>query len=89
MHEAVKRFDEVAGFLSTLDVPVFWEHATATERQTLIKDVVDSVFIYPDQVSMPGPRRPWSLLKKSDCGLVPNLRCRRGTDTNPDWRLSP
>ena len=50
--EAVDKFDRVGELLANFDVQRIWDNATETERWTLVKDLVDSIFIYPDRLTV-------------------------------------
>ena len=50
--QAAERFDQVSELLTSLDLETIWEHATEAERRTLVEDLVDSVHIYPDHLTV-------------------------------------
>jgi hypothetical protein len=47
-------FDQVAELLATMDLEAIWNEATPAERRTLVEDLVDSVCIYPDRITVHG-----------------------------------
>ena len=49
---ASERFDEVSDLLNSLDLESISDHAMDAERRTLVEDLVDSVHIYPDHLSV-------------------------------------
>ena len=67
--ELAERFDELAGLLAALDLDDLWEEATPAERRTLIEDLVDSVCIYPDQLTVQVIGAPPILVTLEEVGL--------------------
>lgn len=49
---AVDKFDQVAELLATMDLEAIWEETTPAERRTLVEDLVGSVCIYPDRITV-------------------------------------
>lgn len=50
--EALEKSDEVAALLVNLDLESLWNAASPTEQRTLVEDLVHSVCIYPDQITV-------------------------------------
>ena len=48
--ELAERFEDAAQLLASFDFDEVWEEATLDERRTIVEDLVDSVFFYPNQV---------------------------------------
>jgi hypothetical protein len=48
----VDKFDEMASLLAAIDVERIRDAATISERRTLVEDLVDSVCLYPDQITV-------------------------------------
>jgi site-specific DNA recombinase len=67
--EAVDKFDQVAELLADFDVQRIWDSATATERWTLVKDLVDSVCIHPDRVTVQVAGAPPFIIGLDEVGL--------------------
>ena len=68
--EAVDKFDEVAAFLATMDVERIWGAATASERRTLVDDLVDAVCIYPDRITVQVAGAPPFMVALDEVGLT-------------------
>ena len=49
---AAEQFDQVSELLTNLDLESIWEQATESERRTLVEDLVDSIHIHPDHLSV-------------------------------------
>ena len=67
--EAVDKFDRVAELLANFDVQRIWDTATDTERWTLVKDLVDSVCIYPDRLTVQVAGAPPFIVALNEVGL--------------------
>jgi hypothetical protein len=67
--EAVDKFDQVAELLADFDAQRIWDSATATERWTLVKDLVDSVCIYPDRLTVQVAGAPPFVVALGEVGL--------------------
>ena len=67
--ELSRRFEEVSATLTDLDLEAVWEEATSSERQILIDDLVDSVWIFPDQLSVEVVGAPPILVGLDEVGL--------------------
>ena len=72
--ELADRFDEIAELLATLDLDEFWEEATMAERRTLVGDLVDSVCMYPDQITVQMLGAPPILVTLDEVGLRAGIR---------------
>jgi len=82
--EAVDKFDRVAEFLADFDVQRIWNTASATERWTLVKDLVDSVCIYPDHLTVQVAGAPPFIVALDEVGMkkgcitvVSETRCQQ------------
>jgi hypothetical protein len=69
-NEAVDKFDQVAALLTNMDVERLWAEATPTEQRTLVEDLVDSVFIYPDQITVQVAGAPPFTVALDEVGLT-------------------
>ncbi len=67
--ELSRRFEEVSIALTDLDIEGLWDDATRSERQILIDDLVDSVWIFPDQLSVEVVGAPPILVGLDEVGL--------------------
>ena len=67
--ELCHRFDEVTSLLGSLDPESMWAEATAAERRTLVEDLIDSVFMYPDQITVQVAGAPEILVTLEEVGL--------------------
>jgi len=67
---ALDKFDEVAVLLGDMDVDQIWNAATSEERKTLIEDLVDSVCIFPDQLTVQVAGAPPILVTLDEVGLT-------------------
>jgi hypothetical protein len=67
--ELADRFEEASQLLASFDLDEVWEEATADERRTIIDDLVDSVFFYPDQVMVQVLGAPPILVTLEEAGL--------------------
>ncbi len=66
---AAERFDQVSELLASLDFDAIWERATETERRTLVEDLVDSVHIYPDHLTVQVAGAPPIVVTLAEVGL--------------------
>ena len=71
---AASRFDQLAALLADLDLENLWETATATERRTLVEDLVDAVRIYPDRLTVQIAGSPPILVTLDEVGLAPGCK---------------
>jgi site-specific DNA recombinase len=69
-NEAADKFDQVAEQLASMDVERIWNEASPTERRTLVEDLVDSVFIYPDQITVQVAGAPPFVIALDEVGLT-------------------
>jgi hypothetical protein len=67
--EAVEKFDRIAELLVNFDVKRIWDTATDAERWTLVKDLVDSVCIYPDHLTVQVAGVPPFIVALNEVGL--------------------
>jgi hypothetical protein len=68
--EAVDKFDEVAALLDAMDVERIWDAATVSERRTLVEDLVDSVCLYPDRITVQVAGAPPFTVALDEVGLT-------------------
>ena len=68
--DAVDKFDLVAALLANMDVEQLWEAANLAERRTLVEDLVDSVCIYPDQITVQIAGAPPFVVGLDEVGLT-------------------
>ena len=68
--EAVSKFGQVADLLTNLDIERLWRSASAAEQRTLVEDLVDSVFIYPDQITVQVAGAPPFIIALDEVGLT-------------------
>jgi len=66
----VDKFDEVAAFLAVMDFERIWDTATVSERRTLVEDLVDSVCIYPDRITVEVAGAPPFMVALDEVGLT-------------------
>jgi site-specific DNA recombinase len=86
--EAVDKFDRVAELLTNFDVRRIWDNATPTERWTLVKDLIDSVCIYPDRLTVQVAGAPPIIIDLKEVGLKKGgITVVSGTYTISDWRV--
>lgn len=50
--EAADKFDRIGASLAEADFDRIWDEANPSERRILMEDLIDSVFIYPDQLTV-------------------------------------
>jgi site-specific DNA recombinase len=67
---ALDKFDEVSDLLGDMDVDQIWNAATSDERRTLVEDLVDSVCIYPDQLTVQVAGAPPFIVALDEVGLT-------------------
>jgi site-specific DNA recombinase len=67
--EAVDRFDQVAALLAEFDVDRLWDAATPAERRTLVEDLVDSIWTYPDRITVQVAGAPPFIVALAEVGL--------------------
>jgi DNA invertase Pin-like site-specific DNA recombinase len=67
--QALNKFDQVSLLLSNLNVDAFWEEASPGERRILINDLVDSVNIFPDRLTVQVLGAPPILVTLQEVGL--------------------
>jgi hypothetical protein len=82
--EAVDKFDRVAELLANFDVQRIWNAATDTERWSLVKDLVDSVCIYPDHLTVQVAGAPPFIVALDEVGLY-----KRGISVVSEAGLEP
>lgn len=69
-NDAADKFDDVAELLSNMDLERLWNAATKSERRTLVEDLVDSVYIYPDQLTVQVVGAPPFIVALDEVGLT-------------------
>jgi site-specific DNA recombinase len=68
--EAVDKFDQIAALVVNLDLERLWNVANPTERRTLVEDLVDSVCIYPDRITVQVAGAPPFIVALDEVGLT-------------------
>jgi hypothetical protein len=68
--EAVDKFTRVAEVLAELNLEEILKEATPEERRILVEDLVDSVYIYPDQLTVQVAGAPPILVTLEEVGLT-------------------
>jgi site-specific DNA recombinase len=63
------QFEVVAELLASMDVDQLWSEATEAEKKTLVQDLVDSICIYPDQLTVQVVGAPEIRVKLEEVGL--------------------
>jgi site-specific DNA recombinase len=86
------KFEQVAHILAELNVDALWDEASVAERRILIEDLVDSVNIFPDQLTVQIVGAPPILVTFQEVGL--NQGCKPvvsegGLETIPCALLMP
>ena len=66
---AVDKFDHVAALLAELDLESLWEEASAAERRVLVEDLIDSISLYPDRLTVQVAGAPPILVTLEEVGL--------------------
>ena len=66
---AADRFDAVAQLLAELDVEEIWSHANASERRILLDDLLDSIRIFPNRLTVQVAGAPPILVTLEEVGL--------------------
>ena len=72
--QALSTFDELSAVLNELNLDEFWEEASPAERRILIDDLVDSVNIFPDRLTVQVAGAPPFLVTLQEVGL--NQGCK-------------
>ena len=74
MEQAADQFDEVTSVLADLHLDSLWDEANLAERRILIEDLVDSVNIFPDRLTVQVAGAPPILVTLQEVGL--NQGCK-------------
>ena len=72
--QALSKFDQVSSLLNDLNLDAFWDEASPSERRILIDDLVDSVNIFPDRLTVQVAGAPPFLVTLQEVGL--NQGCK-------------
>src|SRR5205823_14648834 len=64
------RFEAVAAILRELDMDRLWREATERERRTLVDELVEAVFIFPDHLEVEVIGAPRLNVLLSEVGLT-------------------
>jgi hypothetical protein len=72
--QAADKFEHVAALLNDMDLDALWEEASLAERKILIEDLVDSVNIFPDRLTVQVAGAPPILVTLQEVGL--NQGCK-------------
>jgi hypothetical protein len=68
--DAVNKFDQIAELLMIMDIERLWSAASPAEQRTLVEDLVDSVCIYPDQITVQVAGAPAFIVALDEVGLT-------------------
>jgi hypothetical protein len=66
---AANRFEHIARLLAELDFAELWESANARERRSLVEDLIDSVRIFPDTLTVQMVGAPPIIMTLDEVGL--------------------
>jgi hypothetical protein len=66
---AANRFDAVAELLRRLDIDRIWTSANPSEQRILVEDLLDSIKIFPDQLTVQVSGAPPILVTLQEAGL--------------------
>jgi hypothetical protein len=67
--QAADEFELVTELLATMDLEAIWNEASLVERRTLVEDLVDSIRIYPDRLTVQVTGAPPILVTLDEVGL--------------------
>jgi hypothetical protein len=67
--DLAERFEDAAEVLASFGLEEIWDEATADERRTIIEDLLDWVYFYPDQLMVQVLGAPPILLTLEEAGL--------------------
>jgi hypothetical protein len=76
--------------LTNLDIERLWRAASVTEQRTLVEDLVDSVFIYSDQITVQVAGAPPFIIGLDEVGLTQGCKPNgvgEPTCTISAWRI--
>ncbi len=74
MDDAADKFEDVAALLNDMNLDALWEEASLAERKVFIEDLVDSVNIFPDRLTVQVAGAPPFLVTLQEVGL--NQGCK-------------
>jgi hypothetical protein len=91
--EAVNKFDQVSALLVNLDLERLWNAASPAEQRTLVEDLVDSVCIYPGQITVQVAGAPAFIVALDEVGLTQGCKpvvseTRSNESATKHWRLN-
>ena len=72
--EAADKFDGVAELLANMDIDRVWNEANPAEKRILVEDMIDSVIIYPDQLTVQVAGAPPILVTLEEVDLTQGCR---------------
>jgi hypothetical protein len=67
--QAADEFELVTELLASMDLDEIWNEASLVERRTLVEDLVDSIRIYPDRLTVQVTGAPPILVTLDEVGL--------------------
>ena len=67
--QAADEFELVTDLLASMDFDEIWNEASLVERRTLVEDLVDSIRIYPDRLTVQVTGAPPILVTLDEVGL--------------------
>jgi hypothetical protein len=90
---AANRFEHIARLLAELDFAELWERANARERRSLVEDLIDSVRIFPDTLTVQMVGAPLIIVTLDEVGLHGGItpvvsEARRNSSATLHWRLN-
>lgn len=88
--EAADKFDRIGASLAEVDFDRIWDEANPSERRILMEDLIDSVFVYPDQLTVQVAGAPPFLVTREEVGLTQGCKpvvskARREPSRTDDW----
>lgn len=69
-NEAADNFEQVTELLADMDFELMWNTATLPERRTLVEDLIDSVYLYPDRLTVQVVGAPPFIVALDEVGLT-------------------
>lgn len=69
--ELAQRFYEVAELLAAVEFSELWEEATERERRTLVEELLDAAYVYPDHLRVVACGAPPLRVELTEVGLRP------------------
>lgn len=70
--ELLRRFEEVASLLQSLDLETAWDEVTEPERRVLVEELVEKVAVFPDHLEVTIAGAPRLNVGLAEVGLSVN-----------------